>query len=97
MGAPSKFELFLVMGAAQGEDGVVDARLLLDRLGIEVVDWTSDLADLATNAFLRLGKRRHRAGLNFGDCMAYALAKALDAPLLFKSDDFALTDIRRAL
>jgi len=39
----------------------------------------------------------HRAALNFGDCCAYALAKSLGAPLLFKGDDFALTDLKRAV
>ena len=47
-------------------------------------------------AFQRFGKGRHPAALNFGDCMAYALAKSLDAPLLYKGDDFALTDVRAA-
>jgi ribonuclease VapC len=51
----------------------------------------------AREGFRRFGKGRHRAGLNFGDCCAYALARTLDAPLLFKGDDFALTDVRRAL
>jgi ribonuclease VapC len=47
----------------------------------------------ALNALLRFGKGRHPAQLNLGDCFAYALAKSLDAPLLFKGDDFARTDI----
>lgn len=51
----------------------------------------------ALDAYLRWGKSVHRAGLNMGDCFAYALAKALDVPLLYKGDDFALTDIRSAL
>lgn len=51
----------------------------------------------ALDAYLRWGKGVHRAGLNMGDCFAYALAKQLDAPLLYKGDDFPLTDIRSAL
>ena len=51
----------------------------------------------ALAAYLRFGKGVHRAGLNLGDCFAYALAKQIDAPLLFKGDDFALTDVKRAL
>lgn len=97
IGAPSKFELLLVMGAFQGAEGIADARILLDCLNVEVLDWTGDLADVAADAFLRFGKRRHDAALNFGDCMAYAVAKSLDAPLLFKGDDFRLTDIKSAL
>lgn len=52
---------------------------------------------LALDAYLKFGKGRHPAKLNLADCFAYALAKALDAPLLFKGDDFPLTDIRSAL
>ena len=53
---------------------------------------------LAADAFLRYGKGRgHRAQLNFGDCLSYAVAKQLDAPLLYKGDDFIHTDIKSAL
>ena len=51
----------------------------------------------ALDAYLRFGKGRHPARLNLADCFAYALAKQLDAPLLYKGDDFPLTDIRSAL
>lgn len=54
-------------------------------------------APAALDAYLRWGKGVHRAGLNMGDCFAYALAKQLDAPLLYKGDDFPLTDVRSAL
>jgi ribonuclease VapC len=50
----------------------------------------------ALRAYLLLGKGVHRAGLNLGDCFAYSLAKQLDAPLLYKGDDFGRTDIRPA-
>jgi ribonuclease VapC len=50
-------------------------------------------ARLACRAFSRFGKGRHRAGLNFGDCFAYALAVARQEPLLYKGDDFAHTDL----
>ncbi len=53
--------------------------------------------DLAIDAFRRYGKARHPAGLNFGDCFSYALAKATGEPLLFKGDDFSQTDIKRAV
>ena len=56
-----------------------------------------DLATPALQAYLTYGKGRHPARLNLADCFAYALAKQLDAPLLYKGDDFALTDIRSAL
>ena len=76
-------------------------RELLDRflalVDPEIVAVTSQQADLAITAFRRFGKGRHRAGLNIGDCFAYALAKATDLPLLFKGDDFVHTDIRAAV
>lgn len=71
----------------------------------EYAEWLATLkvseravtGDAALRAYLHFGRGVHRAGLNLGDCFAYALAKELDAPLLFKGDDFALTDVRRAL
>lgn len=56
---------------------------------------TATTAELACDAFLRWGKGRHPAGLNFSDCFAYALARELDCPLLFVGDDLARTDVRR--
>lgn len=68
----------------------------LASLSIELRDDIA-LGRSAAAAYLRFGKGRHPARLNLGDCFAYALAKALDAPLLYKGDDFAQTDIRSAL
>lgn len=51
----------------------------------------------ALDAYLKFGKGRHPARLNLADCFAYALAKQLDAPLLYKGDDFPLTDVRSAV
>ncbi|MBI1685759.1 type II toxin-antitoxin system VapC family toxin [Caulobacter hibisci] len=69
----------------------------LQMLGIEIIDVDPAQARLAIDAAMRFGKGRHPARLNLGDCFSYALAKALNAPLLFKGDDFAHTDIRAAL
>ena len=55
---------------------------------------TPDQAGLARDAFARFGKGQAAAGLNFGDCFAYALAQAMGRPLLFKGGDFAQTDVR---
>ena len=78
----------------------VDAGRVLDELlveaGVELVAVTQEQADAARRAWRRFGKGNHPAALNFGDCFAYALAKTSDEPLLFKGDDFAQTDIRRA-
>lgn len=60
---------------------------------MDVVPVTEDHAELARGAYRRFGKGRHPAGLNFGDCFAYALAVALDEPLLFVGNDFARTDV----
>lgn len=68
----------------------------LARLGVEV-DGSSLTSREVLVAYATYGKGRHPARLNLGDCFAYALAKRLDAPLLYKGGDFALTDIRPAL
>ena len=60
---------------------------------MQVVAQDRDLVAAAREAFLRFGKGRHPAGLNLGDCASYALAKLRNLPLLFKSNDFAQTDL----
>ena len=65
------------------------------RITVEAV--TPRQAEIARQAYRDFGKGRHKAGLNFGDCFAYALAKELDEPLLFKGDDFRRTDIEAGL
>lgn len=64
--------------------------------GIAVKDFTRVTAAIAHAAFLQYGKGRHRAALNICDCVAYATAKEINRPLLFKGNDFIHTDIRRA-
>lgn len=97
IGAPSMLETSMVMLARTGEDGIEDLRNLSLRGALETVPFTAEHLELAVNAFRQFGKGRHPAALNFGDCCAYALAKATGEPLLFKGDDFSRTDIRRAL
>jgi ribonuclease VapC len=70
-----------------------DIETLLDIFGIEVRDLPAGCWPLALHALFRFGKGRHPAKLNFGDCLAYAAAKHYRAPLLYKGDDFALTDV----
>ena len=79
--------------ARYGPDGVRDLDLFIAKAGIEIVAVDTDQAHVARTAFRLYGKRRHPAGLNFGDCFAYALARTLDEPLLFKDTDFSLTDV----
>lgn len=69
----------------------------VDQAEIEVVPVTVEQARLACQAFRQFGKGQHPAGLNFGDCFAYALAKTTGEPLLFKGNDFGKTDIISAL
>jgi ribonuclease VapC len=73
----------------------LDALLREAKIKIEPV--TEAQAHVARQAFLDFGKGRHPAGLNFGDCFAYALAKSTGEPLLFKGSDFARTDVLAAL
>jgi ribonuclease VapC len=89
-------ELSMVVESQLGPNGARQADAFLRRAGVIVEPVTIEQGDLARQAFLDLGKGRHKAGLNFGDCFAYALARATGEALLFKGDDFALTDIRRA-
>jgi len=70
---------------------------LLLRLGVKIAPVSAEQARLAREAYQRFGKGKHAAKLNLGDCFAYALAKARDEPLLFKGDDFRLTDVEAAL
>ncbi len=70
---------------------------LLTTLRIEIAPATAEQALLAREAYRRFGKGNHPAKLNLGDCFAYALAKARSEPLLFKGDDFRLTDVEAAL
>jgi ribonuclease VapC len=89
-------ELSMVVESQLGPDGTRQADAFLRRAGVVVEPVTIEQGDLARQAFLDFGKGRHKAGLNFGDCFAYALARARAEALLFKGDDFSLTDIRRA-
>jgi ribonuclease VapC len=61
--------------------------------GLEIVPITAEVGRGAIEAFARFGRGQHPARLNMGDCFAYACARALDVPLLFKGDDFSNTDI----
>ena len=70
---------------------------LLGAIRPEIVPFTAEHVSLARDAWRRYGKGRHRAGLNLGDCFAYALAKERGQALLFKGDDFAATDIEPAI
>ena len=89
----SYVELSMVIENQLGSEGMRQAEPFFRRAGIVVEPVTIDQGELARQAFLDFGKGRHKAGLNFGDCFSYALAKAMGEPLLFKGNDFGQTDV----
>jgi ribonuclease VapC len=98
IGAPTKLEFLMVAIGRRGYGGQQAAKELLVALDIGVFEWTDAMSEIAIQAHAQFGKgQQHPAHLNFGDCMAYALAKSLNAPLLYKGGDFVLTDIKSAL
>lgn len=91
--AASLVEAGIVMEARLGEEGGRSLDELLRVLQIEVVPVDSQHAAVARRAWRQFGKGRHPAGLNYGDCFAYALAWLTSEPLLFVGDDFTKTDV----
>ncbi|HEV7543678.1 MAG TPA: type II toxin-antitoxin system VapC family toxin [Reyranella sp.] len=97
IGAPNFLEASMVAETRHGEAGCRELDRIAANLGLEIVPFDASHIQGARDALRRFGKGRHLASLNFGDCCAYALAKLRDVPLLFKGNDFALTDLKRAL
>lgn len=91
--AASVLETGIVLEARQGEAAGREFDLFVVRANLQIVPVDAEQADLARSAWRKYGKGRHPAGLNFGDCFSYALAKACGEPLLAKGTDFASTDI----
>jgi ribonuclease VapC len=91
----SLVETSIVIEARYGAEGVRHLDQFLDRADVAVVAVDVEQGEIARQAFSRFGKGRHAAGLNFGDCFSYALAQALGEPLLYKGEDFSLTDVTR--
>jgi ribonuclease VapC len=94
--AMSKLEASMVMIGRHGIEGGARLDRLLREIAATVVPFDDHQADIARDAFVRFGKGHHPAGLNFGDCAAYALAMAEAEPLLFKGTDFGATDVAAA-
>lgn len=95
VGPPTLVEVGMVL-TRHRRDAARDIAEFLRKTEIRVVPFTEEHFQSALAAFLRYGKGRHPAALNLGDCMAYAVAKLADLPLLYTGDDFAKTDIRTA-
>jgi ribonuclease VapC len=94
--AATLVEASIVMQAETGESGVDDLDDLLAAAGVRFVAVDRAQAQIAREAYTRVGKGRSPAGLNFGDCFSYALAQVTGRPLLFNGDDFGLTDVTPA-
>lgn len=97
VGTVNAFEAAVVVATRKGPEGSRELDLLFHSAGIEIVSFTDAQLRLAREAYARYGKGRHPAGLNLGDCCAYALARHTGEPLLFKGADFARTDVISAV
>ena len=98
LSAPGYLETCMVHVGRKGAEAQVDVDELLRDARIQILPFRSEHANVAVSAFVKFGKGRgHRAQLNFGDCISYAVSKVEAMPLLFKGDDFRLTDVECAL
>jgi ribonuclease VapC len=97
VGAPTLSETAIVLAAKLGEDSRALLSLLGEQLDLKVIPFTAAHGREAREAFLRFGRGRHPAALNFGDCLSYAVAKLAEQPLLFVGDDFRHTDLAAVL
>jgi ribonuclease VapC len=95
VGVPTLLESTMVLTARLGQDARPLLAAFVHRVDAEVIAFNQEHLDAAVSAFLRFGRGRHPAGLNFGDCMSYAVASVAGLPLLFTGDDFSRTDIAR--
>jgi ribonuclease VapC len=93
LSAATFVETSIVIEARFGAEGARDLDHFLSLSSIQVREVDADQAYVARRAFTEFGKGRHPAGLNFGDCFSYALAKVRGERLLFKGSDFSQTDV----
>jgi ribonuclease VapC len=93
LSAASFVETSIIVESRYGAEGVRDLDLFITKAQIELVAVDTEQAHLARQAFRLFGKGRHSAGLNFGDCFSYALARFLADALLYKGADFARCDV----
>ena len=95
--AGTLLETSIVIEARFGEAGGRELDLLIHKAQIRIEPFDQEQAEIAREAYRTYGKGRHPAGLNYGDCFAYALGSARGEPLLYKGEDFSKTDIKSAL
>jgi ribonuclease VapC len=96
IGAPTLVEILIVLTTRLGGKALPVLKDLLLSAEAEVIPFSDDHSWVALRAYLRFGKGRHRAALNFGDCLSYATASIARQPLLFVGNDFSRTDIPAA-
>ena len=96
IGTPTLAETGLVLASRLGRDSRDLVIRLLAEFGIEEIPFGDQHWREAIDAYLRFGRGRHKARLNFGDCLTYAVARLADEPLLFVGDDFPETDLKLA-
>ena len=97
LSAATYFECGMVIDRIDRGQAGIKVDRLLSRVDAEIIPVTLAHARIARAAYSQFGKGRHPARLNFGDCFAYALARETGEPLLYKGDDFALTDVEAAV
>jgi ribonuclease VapC len=93
VGAPTLVECAIVLTARLGRDSRGMLARFLEETNVTVIPFTEQHFGMAVRAWMRFGKGRHPARLNFGDCMAYAVARLTDMPLLCVGEDFPQTDL----
>lgn len=96
IGTPTLVETAVVLAHKRQRPMLADLSALIGELGITVVAFGAEHWEAAASAFARFGRGRHKAGLNFGDCMTYATAAVAGDALLFLGNDFSKTDIPQA-
>ena len=96
VGVPTLLETAMVLTARLGQDARPMLFAFLRRVEAEVIPFNEEHLDAAATAFIRFGRGRHPAALNFGDCMSYAVASVAGMPLLSTGEDFRSTDIPQA-
>ena len=97
MSAPNYFEASIVMLRRQGSEAARAMKALMDKSGIRIVPFDETLAAIALDAYRKYVRGSgHKAGLNFGDCFSYALAKQRNEPLLAVGPEFADVGLPRA-
>lgn len=96
MSAVNLLEVMMVVESRYGEESADDVLLILEQLGVEILPFDAEQANEARAAWRRFGKGHHPAGLNLGDCAAYAASVVTGRPLLFKGDDFLKAGVASA-